>query len=611
MLRRQLQRTPTSTGVGRVLSLLLAAASSWACSASSDAGHFPPDPSAQPTGSVPGGPGSSSPPQLEPPDLSGLQCAPQNPVPSEGRLLTRVQYDNSVRDLFQGRIQGAFSASFPPENQVLGFSNNAQSHRASSWLAEDQMKAAESIASMAVADLATLVPCSVTNPDAACAASFIQDFGARAFRRPLLPEESAPFERLFETASVTQGFARGIENVVRAVLQSPQFLYRLEFDVSAPLSAEVAVVPGFAVSGYEVRGYEMASRLSYFLWNSMPDAELLRAASVGELATAEQVAAQARRMLSDDKARSTVLDFHRQWLGVERMDAVVRGLEDGSTAGYAADWRKSLELFLENAFWNGQPPGLAATAPSPVSGLFTSKTVYLNPSLAALYGVSLPVEAGPTDFYPVELEPTARAGLLTQPALMALLAHPDQSAPIQRGVFVREEVLCQPAPPAPPSVDPTPPDPDPSLTTRERFAVHTEDPVCAGCHSLIDPLGLGFENFDHLGRYRANENGRPIDVSGAVVATREAEIVGAFDGAVQLSERLAGSTQVRDCVATQWYRYASGRIEDEADLCSLAQITQAFEHSGGDMIELLVAVTQSDAFRYRSEAPLQTGVTAP
>jgi hypothetical protein len=201
--------------------------------------------------------------------------------------------------------------------------------------------------------------------------------------------------------------------------------------------------------------------------------------------------------------------------------------------------------------------------------------------------------------------PDERSGLLTQPALLALLAHSDQSAPVLRGVFVRERLMCIEIVPPPPGVNAVPPPVDPGATTRERFAQHTADPVCAQCHKLIDGLGFGLERYDQFGRYRAEEHGLPVDESGEVVGTDDAELDGPYVGARELSLRLAASERVRDCLADNFYRFAMGRVETDADLCSMDQVKTRFAESGGSFTELFVAVTLSDAFRYRAalEAP--------
>lgn len=503
------------------------------------------------------------------------KCESKNPVPNEGRLLTRLQYRSTVADLFDGLQVN--TGAFPPENEVLRFRTNASDHRATSLLVEAHMLAAEEVSAAIAAELPRRLPCEADARET-CGLEYIRELAPRVFRRPLQTAEAATFEMLFREQLPLLGLARSTALVVEALLQSPQFLYRLDFEGAALDDA----------SGFELTGYETASRLSYFLWNSMPDAQLFDASAMGELSTRAQVEAQARRMVDDPRARKTIDDFHEQWLGLARLSSVARRAPGLAERELGESFRTSLALYLDHTFWQ---EGASFDA------LMRSETVFVNPALATLLGVQAPAADG---FVPTRLTDGARSGLLTQPGLLSLLAHSDQSSPIVRGVFVREEILCQPPPPPPPSIDQTVPDPDPNATTRERFRVHTVDPACASCHSLIDPIGLGFENYDHLGRYRKEENGLPVDASGSVVAVREASIEGPFTGAVQLATRLAKSEQARTCLATQWYRYASGRVEEPVDRCSIAQALEMFE--GGDMKELLIGIAASDAFRFRAEA---------
>jgi hypothetical protein len=374
------------------------------------------------------------------------------------------------------------------------------------------------------------------------------------------------------------GYSAGVGLVLEAMLQSPQFLYRVEATQAAtPETGAVAL-----------GGYEIASRLSYFLWNSMPDEQLFAAAESQQLAVPEQIEAQARRMLESPKARAMVKDFYRQWLNLDRFDGLARDTAEPQldAQGLLEGWRQSLLSFVDFVYWGGS---------GTMQELFSSDLIFVNQDLAQLYGVQAPTE----DHLSGVPQTGTRAGLLTQPALMAMLSHADQSSPIQRGVFVRAQLLCDPPQPPPPTVDNNPPDPDPALTTRERFAVHTESPVCAACHQLIDPLGFGLENYDQFGRFRSEENLLPIDTSGAIVASPDPTIDGPFSTPLELAERLAGSATVRDCLATHWYRFAMGRVEQQADSCSLDQAKRDFKESDGNLKELLVALTLTDAFRYR------------
>ncbi len=515
---------------------------------------------------------------VEPP----LSCDQLRPGPAPLRLLTRVQYDNTVADLLGTSSRPA--TGFPSENEVQGYRTNTAANQVSPLLVEKYLDAAEVLAAEAVASrLETLAPCAAGAETTACGRDFVRAFGLRAFRRPLEAEELAIFDGLFD-ATLDQGYAKAVELVIQATLQSPQFLYRVEaLEAPTEETGAVALAP-----------YELASRLAYFLTNSMPDAALLERAASGALSSATELEAEARRLLETPRARETALDFQDQWLGLSRLEGAAREAPDvayGPTE-LVPDFKASLAAFLTDAIF-----GEMGT----VENLFTSPKLFVNQRLAPLYGVAASAGDG------FEASTSAnRTGLLTQPAIMALFAHADQSAPVLRGAFVRERILCLPVDPPPPEVNPNPPPVDVNATTRERFAQHTADPTCAGCHVLIDGVGFGFERFDQFGRYREHENSLPVDESGEVVDTGDPELEGPFVGASELALRIAGSARVRDCVATHWYRYAMGRVEDSADGCSLEQVKTRFRDGGGKFSELLVGIALSDAFRYRpamTEAP--------
>jgi hypothetical protein len=506
------------------------------------------------------------------PDENPL-CEAQTTGPAEARPLTRREYDNTIVDLFGDASH--LSLTFPPENEVRGFRNNAAANPANPLLVESYLNAAEAIAESAVGtNLDAIAPCP-EGDEAACGQAFVRSFGSRAFRRPIEEAEAVAFDGLF-AAILPQGYGEAVEATLTAMLQSPQFLYRVEgYAAPTPETGAVAVGP-----------YELASRLSYFLTGSMPDPDLWAAAAENRLQTDDEIEAQARRLLESARAREVAVEFNEQWLGLSRLTGAAREASDVAAAStdLVAAYRESFRRFVDDTFWSD----------GKLSSLFTSPRVYLDATLAPLYGVDAPP---PGEFVSVEM-PEERAGLLTQPALMALLAHSDQSAPVLRGVFVRERILCLDVAPPPPDVNNVPPPVDPNATTRERFAQHTADPGCSFCHKLIDGIGFGYERYDQFGRYRAEENGFAVDQSGEVVGTT-ADLDGEFDGALELGARLATSELVRDCFATNFYRYAMGRLEGAADECSLDQVKTRFNGSGGDLRELLLAITLSDAFRYR------------
>jgi hypothetical protein len=505
-------------------------------------------------------------------------------VPNEGRLLTRVQYEASVRDLFKGLVQGPFSAGFPAENEVAGFSTNAVSHRATPWLVEGYLLASEAVSAQVIAALPQLLPCAATAQDSACGRAFVDEYTLRAFRRPPTTEELAPLYAVFDEVLGTQGFETATAMVVESLLQSPQFLYRLEV-------THDTVSEGV----YRVSDWEMASRLSYLFWNSVPDDELRSRAALGQLHETPDIEQEARRLASDPRTQETLRDFTDQWLSLNKLGSAARKTPRGNGTELNASWKASLSQFAVQSLWG---------ATGGVKTLLLSPRVFLNQELAQVYGASVPAETPSNAFFAADF-PGQRIGLLTQPGLMALLAHAEQSAPIQRGVFIREHILCQTPPAPPPSVNAKPPALDPSLTTRERFAAHTQQPDCAGCHRMFDGMGLALEGFDQTGAYRKQENGLPLDLTGEIYGTFDTSISGAFTGPDELAQRLAGSYQVRDCLVTEWYRYSMGRFDENVDLASVKAVAQTAEAFGGGFAEIMVRLALSDAFRYRNDTPVE------
>ncbi len=511
-------------------------------------------------------------------DCDGEIFAGQAPM----RLLTRYEYDYTIRDLLGIQTTVARSG-FPPENSVAGFENNSDSHRVSPLVVRKLMEAAEVLAAQAVSEHRDqLVQCDLNAP--ACLNTFLESFLLRAFRRPATTEELGLYTSFYQGIYDLDGADQALISTIQLTLQSPQFLYRIELKDD--------FIAGQLVP---LNSFEIANRLSYFLWGSMPDEELFEAAARNELATPEQVSAQAHRMLAKPNARDLVNDFYRQWLGLDALETMVKdnAAYPEWTPETTAQWRASLYAFIDHVHFEQK---------GSLKDLMTSNDVFLSASLAPVYGFEATNE-GMNSFVAPEDQ---RAGLLTQPAVMALLAYPTQGSPIHRGIFVRERLLCQKLPAPPNNLIIKPPDPDPNATTRQVFEEHTNEPACAGCHMLIDPIGLGFENYDGMGRYRLMENGLPVDATGALANTDDPAIEGAFEGAVSLSGMLAEARQVQDCVADHWYTFAMGHPETAPDMCAADQIRTTFAATGGSFDDLLVAITTSDAFRYRTvQVPTQ------
>lgn len=503
-------------------------------------------------------------------------CVTPSPGASPLRRLTQSQYDNTVRDLLGDATHPA--QSFPPD-ETSGEFSNATSLTVSPLLAQAYQTAAEALAAKAIAKKSTLLPCDpVSAGEDSCAKQFIAKFGRRAYRRPLTPVEASALFALYTTNKTGGTFDEGIQSVIEAMLQSAPFLYRVEF--GATDTAKGSVLP--------LAPYEMASRLSYFLWNSMPDDVLLAAADTNALSTSDQIAAQARRMIADSKAHDTTRDFFDQWLKLKSLDGVSKDsatypdFNDGVRASMLAETR----AFVDWVMWS---------AGGSVETLLSSNVSFVDANTARLYGIQAPQGGGVVK---TTLDASQRAGILTQPSILTIIAKPNQSSPVLRGKFVRERFLCQPLPPPPANLVIIPPEVKPGATTRERFAEHDKNPACAGCHTLMDPIGFGFEHYDGMGKFRTTDQNLPVDATGAL---SDSDVDGTFDGAVELAKKLAQSKAVKECVATEWFRYAFGRGETQDDSCSLTAAKKAFGGAQYDMRELLVALTLTDAFRFRPE----------
>lgn len=492
--------------------------------------------------------------------------------PAVVRRLTRFEYDNTVRDLLGTTLQPA--QTFAAEPLWLGFDNNGSVSSVSDRIAEQYMTAAEALATDAIARLDTIVPCDpLAVGEAECARQFVVDFTRRAYRRPAPAAHVDALFALWQSGRDTGDFASGIGRVIEAVLQSPRFLYRFEGADAEPDARGVIALDD----------HEIGARLSYFLWGSMPDDALLAAADAGELQDPEIRAEHARRLLEDPRARTAVVHFWEQVLQLGALEIAERD------ASVFEDWNADIKARMA-----AEARGFVAHAVFETDGrletLLTTPHSWLDATLASYYG--LVVAAGDTPAWVQLPADTHRFGLLTQGGIMAGLGKYTTTAPVLRGKFVREQLLCETLPPPPDDVDFEPPQIDEDATARERYAEHSTNPQCSGCHQMMDPIGFGFENYDGAGRWRALENGAPIDARGVVVSA-EGEIE--FDGVPALVDVLFEGGRLHDCIALQSMRYALGREESTEDDCAIEDLRVRFrEH--GDLRELLVDLTRSEAF---------------
>ncbi|MET0592583.1 MAG: DUF1588 domain-containing protein [Polyangiaceae bacterium] len=479
------------------------------------------------------------------------QSGTTDTAPSTMQLLTRPQYVNTVHDLLGSDID--LESVLPPGHDLETF-GLVQGNVAQVDL-ENYLKASEAAATSAVATqqkLDALAPCAANADKRGCARTFVQTFGARAYRAPVSDAADIDRHLVVYDIGATTSYAHGIEMVLRAMLQAPRFLYRVEPGTAEKVGARAV----------KLTGYEIATRLSYAVWNTMPDPKLTAAAAAGNLSTKEGVAKELAWMIQDPRGTKAVRRFLEGWIHLNSVQSIVKDkalFPDWANATVRAQVATQAQTFFDDVLGSGGAGKLSA--------LFTRAR-----------------------------SDGSGQGMLTLPALLGTLATARESSPIYRGKFVREQLLCQELPAPPPNI-PKPPDPTPGVSTRERFRQHEVDPACSTCHRLMDPIGFGFEHYDAIGRYRTIDNGAPVDASGEVLQTRE--INGKFVGTDELSARLSTSAEVQECVARQWFRYFLSRFEQNADSCSMKRIVDQFRAAGNDLNALPLALIGTDAFLYR------------
>jgi hypothetical protein len=500
---------------------------------------------------------------------TGAPLCAADPGPAPLRRLTRFEYGRALADLTG--VDPAVAQNLPPDEETMDFDDIATAYSVSSLHAQRYLEAAEQAAASLVANPALLTSfgaCDPTAGDAGCVAAFTDGFGRRAWRRPLTADEGQAMTQLY-AATADPGPADGVAAVVAAMLQAPQFLYRPE-----PVAA----------AGQPLDGYALATRLAFTLTGAPPDETLLQAAGRGDLATEAGLLAQTDRLLAEGRAAELFVHFASEWweveqvAGIDKNRALYRNWTDATPAALATE----TSLFLTDA-WNSGPT---------LASLLTAPVTYVDAALATYYG--LPAPAG-TGYQRVALDPSRAAGMLTQGSFLAVHAKADQTSPVLRGKFVRAQLFCTPPPPPPPTIVVAPPVVDPRLPTRERFAQHTADPVCAACHQRMDPIGFAFEHMDAAGVWRDTDADQPVDATGSLTGT---DVDGDLDGIPSLAARLAGSAQVASCAATQWFRYAFGRSEQTGgDLCAISSLAAALSGPGGDFKKMVRQTVLMAAFR--------------
>ncbi len=527
------------------------------------------------------------------PGGGGTTSTPATQATDPGRVtlhrLNRAEYDNTVRDLL-GTTQHP-AQDFPIDDRGSGFDNMADVLTLSPLHLSVYLSAAKAIVSEALGNAtqrAAFVTCDVAAQGDACARQVLKAFAYRAWRRP--PTDSE-LERLAAVSAVAiqngDGYEQGLSLALRAVLLSPHFVFRVELDPDPASPTPHPLTP-----------YELASRLSYFLWSSTPDATLLQSAESGALANPATLKEQATRLLADARSHALVDNFAGQWLHLRAIDTLQPDpttFPNVDAALLTAMRQESERLFQDIAFQG-----------APLLQLLNANYTYVNDRLASHYG--LPA-VGSAELVKVDLSASLeRGGFLSQAGFLTLTSHPDRTSPVVRGKWVMDELLCASVPPPPPDVNlaAVAMAKEEGLTQRQALERHRADPKCIACHQLMDPIGLGLENYDAIGVYRTMDAGLVIDAAGSLPNGDT------FAGAKELSARIAANPDFARCAARKLYTYALGRPPVETaghlDVPTMQSLADALSQNGYSFSDLIGRIVASPTFTTRRGEPAAGGM---
>lgn len=523
---------------------------------------------------TPHDPGDPEDPETPPREMPGDRLPGFAPAPATLHRLTRAQYVASTRALMGDVV---VPDDLEVDTPLHGFTTIGAAELTIGPRAAEQFEAAAlSVAEQAIARREGFTGCDAA--EEGCRRAFLARFGRQAWRRPI---DGAELDELVALSTEVGGLLRdpwrGLELTVAGVLQSPDFLFRVEVGEPDPDD------PGRR----RYTAYEMASRLSFLLWGTTPDDALLAAAASGALVTDAGIRAAAERLIDAPEARPALRRFFAEYFVLDRLDSLTKDADafPQMSPSLGASMRDEVLTVLD---------ALVFEDDTDVRRLLTTRDTFVNDELAALYGLPA-VDGG--GMQPTRLPAdNPRGGLLGTGAFLALNAHFSTTSPTLRGKYVQNILLCVDIPPPPPGVvaDLAEEGGDVPRTTREKLARHRDDPACAGCHVLMDPLGLGLERFDAIGAYRTTENGLPVDA--------RSELNGApFEGPRALGELLRGDPRVADCITRRAYRYATGHLEARSEEVSVRAIRDTFAASGHRVRAMLLALVTSDGFRYAAE----------
>ena len=527
--------------------------------------------------------------------LANVDCGREtDPGRVTMRRLNRAEYNNTIRDLVGVDFHPA--DDFPSDDVGYGFDNIGDVLTLPPLLFEKYLAAAEAIAEKVIVATPSSSADPETLPDAhrriifctptaetksACARAILERFASRAYRRPASAGEVARLIRFVDLAAENgESFERGIQLAVEAVLCSPQFLFRVEFDPRSQRGEKLAPT-------HLVNEFELATRLSYFLWCSMPDDELNRLAAEGKLRTGDTLEQQVKRMLGDPKARGLVENFGDQWLQLRLLGTINPDATQFPT--FDDDLRRAM-LEETRLFF-----GSVVRDDRSVLDFLDASDTFVNERLARHYGI--PGIKGDA-FRRVTLHDDRRGGLLGQASILTVTSNPTRTSPVKRGKWILEQILGTPPPPPPPNVPELKEDKDVVLsgTLRQRMEQHRANPECATCHGRMDPLGFGLENFDAIGAWREKEGSFAIDASGTLPDGRT--FAGPKALKAILKERDADFAR---CLSEKLLTFALGRGLDYYDKCAVDKIGAALAQNDYRFSTLVLGIVNSDPFQKRRQ----------
>ncbi|MBL8911802.1 MAG: DUF1592 domain-containing protein [Archangium sp.] len=496
---------------------------------------------------------------------------------TEMHRLTPSQYQRAVAEIFAGRVRA--SLNYPQQfgSSVTGFSTEPGMNDVGEQGAQQLMRAADDVAVEFRASIDQLLPCAaMPSPGQTCLDTYFSTYARRAFRRTLTSDEKTALQNVYDFSRADDAdFRDAVAVTTSALMQSPQFLY---------------IVEDAAGSGRQLTGVELASRLSFLLWDSIPDDELLALGESEQLTDPQMLASQARRLLADNRADAAIARYVREWTQASQL---VSTDKDPSafpyfSAAYASSLNESFDRFVVAQVRGG----------ANLNQLLTSDEVMVDDQIAASFGVTAP--PAPGMWVKAKVDPSRYAGLFTHPLLLATNAHPTDSSFVFRGRMVQKRMLCTPMGAAPANAQavfaslPLPPQPT-AAEVSERIQSNT---TCATCHRLMDPTGLAFEHFDGAGRWRDGyASGRSIDTAGILRGVKN-EL--AFQTPTELARLVSEQPEAAACASAQLFRFTFSRVETEADGCALQKVNDVLS-TGGNVQSALLALTTTDAFTWRAD----------